>query len=221
VQGRPKYTGFEKIDHSRDSLLRKRLRAHIQDDGDLYSSRTLMVAPQTDDVEPCIERYRSSLVTKAKQFSNDKLPIVYYSGGADSEVMVKAFQEAGVEFQIVTFVLTSSLEFLSDAPEDIHHDGIKTVLPDDQVLVNSHDIKYALNYCQEQGLYQTLRLFNVEKFWDSAYIYKLAEQTGLSSPQILCQRFMSKLVEGELRDLGPNSLRGNNILYYHVDYAAL
>ena len=86
------------------------------------------------------------------------LPNLAFSGGVDSEIMIRIFMETQLPFKITI------LKFEND--------------------LNLHDISFAISYCEEHGLDYELMYLDVEKFFESRKLLEIADSTKCISPQI-------------------------------------
>jgi hypothetical protein len=93
---------------------------------------------------------------------NHLIPNLGFSGGVDSEVMVRAFMDAGYPFKI------SIVKFNDD--------------------LNLHDISFAIAFCEEHELKYDIIHLNVEDFWNSPALIECADETKCFSP-MLCAYF--------------------------------
>jgi len=97
----------------------------------------------------------------AKLIANNSLgllPNIGFSGGVDSEVVVRIFMEEQIPFKITI------LKFAND--------------------LNLHDISFAIAYCERQGLEYELVYLDIEAFLDSNELLAIADRTKCISPQI-------------------------------------
>lgn len=79
------------------------------------------------------------------------------SGGVDSEAVALSFRQAQVPFQVVICKFNENL--------------------------NSHDIRYAIEFCEQQGLPYLLMPFDIVKFYESGLHFSLARPHRCRSPQ--------------------------------------
>jgi len=86
------------------------------------------------------------------------IPNLGFSGGVDSEVMVRIFMEEKLPFKITI------LKFEND--------------------LNFHDVSFAISYCEEHGLDYDLLYLDIEAFFKSNEILEIADRTKCVSPQI-------------------------------------
>ena len=81
-----------------------------------------------------------------------------FSGGVDSEIMVRMFEKEELPFDITI------LKF--------EHD------------LNLHDVSFAISYCESRGLKYDIKYLDVERFFRSREFMEIAERTHCISPQI-------------------------------------
>lgn len=130
----------------------------------------------------CLETARIIHRT-AKQTIN-----VMFSGGADSEVALRSFHEAGVPVAASILKLKNGL--------------------------NLHDCAWAILACEELRIPYKLYELDLHKFWNSPEALHLATETQCISPQLLATMWLVDQCEGFcvlgsgenfLHDLGPES----------------
>lgn len=97
-------------------------------------------------------------------------PNLAFSGGIDSEVMVRSFIEANVPFDI-------------------------TILKFEQDL-NEHDIIYAIDYCTRHSLQYNIVNLDIKKFWASDDFREVAYRTKCVSPQITTHIWLMEQMDG-------------------------
>lgn len=227
VQFRPKYTGFEKIPQTIDKKYRDLATAHLAKLRGSPVPQRIETATRISDIDTntdiwvLIDNYKNSLISQAQSYKTSGVkPVIYYSGGVDSEVVLKAFLEAGTPFHVVTFLLTVNRDF-TEIDGEFYTDADPQILdniPETELIINWHDAKYSLEFCKTHNIHQNLRIFNVLNFWKSRDFLISSDEHNISSPQILSQRYMSKLLENEVKNLGIKSLDINPIIYYDIDY---
>lgn len=237
VPFRHKLTGFEYVENldrqyrpAYQEYMEKTSSTHVKEVTQNFShiikeerEHKTTVATYND----AIKNYRKALLNRAENY-RDKHSLLYFSGGADSELMVRVFKEAGNEFSCVTFMLTVPTEditsdhdfsqdkkYLADKyPEFI--DILKNI-PKGETVINLHDIKYAVDYAKENSVNILLRCFNVKKLWESEYVKAFMQKHNITSPLILSQRYMCELMDREIRDLGFNLTTKMPYLYHEID----
>lgn len=101
---------------------------------------------------------------------NTELPItVLFSGGVDSEVVVRAFQQAGIHFT------AGILRFHND--------------------LNLHDYIWAVLVCEELRIPYKIYELDLLKFWENES-YEYAKATSCVTPQLLSTMWLVDQVEG-------------------------
>jgi hypothetical protein len=103
-----------------------------------------------------IADFVSECVNAANELSAFKKPLLLFSGGIDSEVMVRSFHEAKV--------------------------GVDVCIADYQGL-NQHDIEYAFTCCEELKITPIVLNINLEEFWQTE-LDMFAAQSQTFSPQL-------------------------------------
>jgi hypothetical protein len=98
------------------------------------------------------------------------LPIdILFSGGIDSEIMLRSFLEIKVPFN-VHFV--------------------------DYMGYNIYDRKWAIKICNSLNLKLNIHSLDIEKFWQSEECLRIAEISKCISPQLISQQWLMNKVDG-------------------------
>lgn len=102
--------------------------------------------------------------------SNTNLPIhVMFSGGIDSEVVVRSFHAAGIP------ICAAILRFKDD--------------------LNLHDIRYAVDSCEALAIPYRFYDLDLLKFWE-AEVYEYAARTYCLSPQLCSTMWLVDQIDG-------------------------
>ena len=146
LETRIKFTGFEKVRRA-DLEIRKRLREIVtviaSDMQDTYSTDHLSFKEEMHNV-----------------LSDIKNPLLYLSGGIDSEFVARWFLEFGIPFETVTISWSYN-----------------------RCAVNLHDVTYAVKFCKEYGIkYREINL-SLEQFWESPRLVDISKSINRTSPQ--------------------------------------
>lgn len=110
---------------------------------------------------------------KAAQLIQSKTskPIwLLFSGGIDSEVMVRSFLAAKIDFRVAILQFTDNL--------------------------NLHDISYAVITCDQLGLEYKLHTLDIKKFWGSDEFWKMADLSTSVSPQFISTMWLVNEIDG-------------------------
>lgn len=205
VQGREKYTGFEFVGDL-DKLARQKISEsnilnkkhdgmnyienqinHIQ--SETYQVKlNLKIFEQNHNIKSltdAVEVYRQHLIDNARKHQGQP-NVLYFSGGADSEMILWSFMEAEVDFVPVTFV---------------YKDNSGNIL-------NYHDTTWADEFCQTHDLPHVKREINVEEFWQSPELIVYAQVAQTLSPHIATYHKMVDLVHEEINDIGFEKFAG-------------
>lgn len=115
--------------------------------------------------------FRAECVRAAHLVSESTdLPIhVLFSGGSESEMVVRSFVEAGLPFRV------SVLRY--------------------QGGLNEHDICYALDYCREVGIDPDIVDLDLLKFWETE-LFDYAELSHSVSPQFCPTMWLCDQIDG-------------------------
>ncbi len=90
--------------------------------------------------------WREECIATAKLIYNEangEIPLIFFSGGMDSQVVAEAFRLSGVPFKVVTVRLNKK------------HDSW-----------NWHDMKFAVEWCDAYNVEQLITDIAVIKFWE-------------------------------------------------------
>lgn len=124
-------------------------------------------------------KYYGNYKTKLKEFvSSIENPLLYYSGGMDSELVAKSFLELDKNFKMVIF------EWLDN----------------DKKIINSYDLKYAYSFCNANNIIPIIKQVNIEELWQSDYFKKLAVDLEIVSPQIVTHAYCILLMSKEFKN---------------------
>lgn len=169
IDNRPKFTGFENYEKL-DKNFRKFISPLIN-----QSQFTPTLVIDHDQVKETGKSFKEVLKQNLK--SIDK-PLLYLSGGIDSELVAKAMMDAKVKFIPVIF------NYVNDQGQTL----------------NLFDFKYAYKFCQQHGLFPIAKSINIEKLWNSKEFQLLAIELGITSPQLVTHAYMVELMADEFKD---------------------
>jgi hypothetical protein len=116
--------------------------------------------------------FKEALKQRVKEFNN---PLLYYSGGMDSELVANAMLDAGVKFTPVIFELTDN----------------------SGTCRNLHDIHYAYQYCSKHGLFPIIKKINIEELWRARDFVDLSLELQIQSPQLVTHAYMIQMMSNE------------------------
>ena len=168
IESRPKFTGFEnykKIDRN----FRKNISSLIYEP---QFSPTLIVDPIENEVN---SDYKTELKKFVSAIDN---PLLYLSGGIDSELVALAMLDSGKKFTPVIFQYTNNLG----------------------QVVNLFDTNYAINFCSNNGLFPIIKTINIEELWQSTEFKKLAIDLQIQSPHLVTHAYMVELMKYQFSD---------------------
>ena len=209
VTPRDKYTGFE-IVPDLDKIARDRiakLKLNIESRDGQSNLNRLIEQSQSDNkdvyinlkkfdrvhgitsLEDATAVYRNYLIQNASKYQGQP-NVLYYSGGADSEMVLWSFMKAGVDFVPVTFVYTDN----------------------QGNILNAHDTAWADEFCEQHDLPQVKRVLNIEEFWQSPDLLDYAQKSQTQSPQIAAYFKMVDMVHHEIEQHGFDNFAGRK---YH------
>lgn len=118
--------------------------------------------------------FRQESLKVARIIENESLKLglpidLMYSGGTESEMMVRSFVEQGIDVRI------NIMKFSND--------------------INAHDIKDALAYCEANNIVPRIHELNLLKFWKND-CWDYAERTKCISPQLLSTMWLMDQLDG-------------------------
>ena len=182
---RPKFTGFEKfaaldkksrfdnrkVGHGLVGMPIIRVTTENVPDGTVTLIASPILLPGVTVEGSYLEELKSTL----KTYNN---PLLYLSGGIDSEFVARAMLDAGIQFKVVIFRLT-----------DDQHD-----------VLNAQDILYALDFCEEHGLIPIINTICIPDLWASKEFADIAKGTESNSPQLNTHAYMAEVMAKEFPD---------------------
>lgn len=161
LEPRDKKTGFEFISE-KDQEIRYKIKGQVEIDGMDFDTKVV------DFNEP--KDYRSVL----DQFTaNIDKPLLYYSGGIDSELVLKSLLRSNNIPKIVIF------EFYYEDPNKI---------------INQYDIEYAYKFCNNNNLQYETFYIDLSLLWNDENFVKFGIKEAICSPQILTHIEMISIV---------------------------
>ena len=104
-----------------------------------------------------------------KQVFPDEELCVLFSGGVDSEVVVRSFYESNIEIKVAILQFNNQL--------------------------NSHDIIYAINTCNELGISYQIYNLDILNFWEFE-LYNYTDPTYCISPQLASTMWLIDQIKG-------------------------
>lgn len=162
---RQKMTGFESLSDL-DSKFRSDISQYIVEG---QYNPILKIEKNNCDYK---QTYKNTLLQFVKTIDN---PLLYLSGGADSEVVANAILESGVNFKVVVF------EWL-----------------DNNNIVNSYELSHAYAFCKQNGIIPIIKQVNVGRLWQSEEFKKLAIDLQIQSPQLVTHAYAIEMMNYEL-----------------------
>ena len=162
---RPKLTGFEHY-KTKDKLFRDSIQKFITEHQ--YSPSL-----QVDNIDlDKTKSYKTLLSNSLEKIEN---PLLYLSGGLDSELVAYAFLEKNIKFKTVIF------EYVDDNGK----------------ITNLNDISYAYKFCKRNGIIPEIMSIDIDKLWDSEYFKRLAIDLQYASPQLSTYAHMVELMSAK------------------------
>lgn len=166
IKYRIKSTGFERVSNL-DRDFRNNIRNFITKPQ--YSPLLLIEKEEISNFGNYKERLN--------QFtSNIKNPLLYYSGGMDSEIVALSFLEKHKSFKMVVF------EWIDNREN----------------IINLYDLQRAYSFCREHGIIPIIKQINIETLWESTEFKNLAIDIQIASPQLVTHAYSILLMNQEL-----------------------
>ena len=153
IQPRHKMTGFESLE-SLDNQFRSDIQKYI-----VESQHSPVMLVHNDEHDKSLS-YKQELINFVKTIEN---PLVYLSGGVDSELVACAMIEAGIKFDVVIFEWTNNGNH----------------------IINSSEIFHAYRFCKKHGIIPNIKQINIEKLWQSDYFKRLGIELQIQSSHLL------------------------------------
>lgn len=159
---RNKMTGFEAL-HNQEAKFKLKVQKYILD-----SQHSPLFKIDNNEHDKKLD-YKQTLLQFVSQIEN---PLLYLSGGADSETVASAFLASGKKFNVVIF------EWVDNTSH----------------IINASEIFYAYRFCKNNNIIPIIKQVNVEKLWESNYFQRLAIDTQILSPQLVTYAHMVNMM---------------------------
>lgn len=180
-EDRPKYTGFEKL-RKLDVGFRKKIAPKVTE---AQFSPLLTVERSEHDYIDLT--YKEALVQTLKEVKN---PLLYLSGGIDSEF-------------VAHIMVTNNIDFIPVIFEWTDNDGD---------VLNTYDTSYAFEFCRKNNITPVVKKLNLENLWQSEDFYAHAVDVQIVSTHLNTYTWLVKLLHNEYPDV--THLFGGEIRYY-------
>lgn len=169
IAPRHKMTGFESLSEQ-DVSFRQKISKYI-----LEPQHPPLQLVENKDLDSKLD-YKQNLVNFAKSVRN---PLIYLSGGIDSELAAKAFLDAGIKPKFVIF------EWLNNGKH----------------IINAQEVFHAYRFCKKYRILPIIKQINVEELWQSTEFEKLAIDIQLVSPQLVTYAHMINIMNEDLHSV--------------------
>lgn len=161
IEPRLKMTGFEQVE-TQDRAFREKIVSYITD---VFYGPVLNVE-QTSQSD---HDYKTLLVDTLKSVD---LPVLYFSGGIDSELVANALIDAEKTFKPVLFLWL-----------DQNHN-----------VINQYEANFARDFCKSKGLELEEYKIDVESLWLSSEFFEFAKDIQIHSTHVLTHAWAVKLL---------------------------
>lgn len=162
---REKKTGFELLSDKEKKFRDKHTFSQLADQWDYPNERIELTK---NDGESYIENLKNSI----RKIEN---PLIFYSGGIDSELLLTTFLDCGIKHKVVIF------EFYDNK----------------DILVNDYDIQQAQKFCKKNGIIPIVKKLNIDSLWDKTEFIEIAKKIKIQSPQQLTHVYMIYIMAEE------------------------
>jgi hypothetical protein len=113
-----------------------------------------------------VECYRAAQLIHE---STDLIANIMFSGGNESEIVVRSFHDQGIPFKV------SILKFKHN--------------------LNIHDISFAVVFCEQRNIEYDIFELDIKDFWDDG-IYEYAKRTQCPTPQLPSAMWLADQIDG-------------------------
>lgn len=158
LEFRHKRTGFESV-RKLEREFRKRINKFIKTPQ--FSDTIILDDHLLNDSK---KKYRDSITSLLKTIEN---PLLYFSGGLDSELLARFLLDSGKSFKTVI------VEWLDDQNR----------------IINTYELEYAYKFCKNNSIVPIIKTYNVNTLWNSEDFLKLGIELGLVSPQLISHAY--------------------------------
>lgn len=163
IEPRIKYTGFENF-KKLDNQFRNCMRSYIIKPQHSGIGLVMDSKENTNNMS-----YKETLIRSLKTTVD---PVLYFSGGLDSELVALALLEANIKFTTVIF------EYVDKSGK----------------IQNTNELQYAYKFCRANCLIPEVYQIDIETLWSTDYFKKLSIDLQLLSPQIVTHAYMIEML---------------------------
>lgn len=110
-----------------------------------------------------------------RDISTIQNPMIFYSGGIDSEFLLTTFIDTNLSFKVVIFEL-------------------KDLLGNN---INQYDLDHAFKFCKENHITPIIKSICPEKIWQNNDFVQLSKDLKLTSPQLTTHAYMIYIMSDE------------------------
>lgn len=161
IEPRTKMTGFEQV-AKQDRAFREKIVSYLTD---VFYGPAMNVAQKSESSSD----YKTLLTDS---LSKIKDPIIYLSGGIDSELLARALLDANKVFKSMLFLWTDR----------------------NGNLINEYEAKYARDFCQKNGLDLEEFTVDVETLWETEEFFEFAKNIQVRSTHVLTHAWAVKML---------------------------
>ena len=166
LKARDKKTGFEKLE-KKDTYFRNIIIPTNM--SDMWNSPSHTFDILKNDGESYLDCLKKHLL-KIED------PLLFYSGGIDSELVLQTFLDIGIKPIVVVFEFTDTLGN----------------------VLNQYDILYASEFCNKNDIKPIIKRICLESLWDTDEFIQIGKTLRIGSPQILTHIYMAKIMADEM-----------------------
>lgn len=165
-QPRHKMTGFENF-KSNEEQFKKDVGKFI------IESQFSPIQLINNDEHDLDLNYKTQLIEFCKTIEN---PLLYLSGGMDSELVANSFIEANVPFKVVVFEWLDNNNFVR----------------------NRNEIFHAYKFCTKHNIIPIIKQIHIEKLWSSKEFKNLSIDIQILSPHLVTYAHVINLMSMEM-----------------------
>lgn len=161
LEFRHKKTGFEQISNL-DKDFRNKISKIVKKS---QFSQTCIVDKEQEKSYKNYKEHLSNLLTKIDN------PILYYSGGLDSELVARSLLDNHKKFTVVI------VEWLNEGK-----------------IINDYELAYAYKFCRDHSIIPIIKQIDVKQLWNSDEFFQLASNLDIISPQLVSHAYIVLLI---------------------------
>lgn len=168
IKHRHKKTGFELLEKL-DRQFRDKVGLLIK-----KSQMSPLKVIRKDELQD-FTNYKQKLNDFTNKIEN---PLLYYSGGMDSELVAMSFIAMNKSFKTVIFEWTDN----------------------SNKIINNDDLTHAFAFCRNNNIVPIIKKINIESLWQTKFFEKFAIDLQIVSPQLVTHAYCIMLMSEEYKN---------------------